>query len=258
MGVRSPVTVAGPCRTHTGFPCTADQRTLVDLADGYRAGMADLLHLAFVEADGLGHRWVGTEHLVLALLRPSAEPSAARDVLEACGVSHGRYEELLRAAVAEARPAPAAGGGGGGDRGATPNPALYGAVGRAEGLALAFGDTPVSPEHALVAVLWGRGRGLDLLDEAGVDPAEVLTRLAAAGIAVPTAALPPKERPPWGPPVEVPVSDLPRVRDALLERLEPGTWGWNVEGDDRAWVAALGADEGGPDLPRLVREILAD
>jgi ATP-dependent Clp protease ATP-binding subunit ClpA len=55
------------------------------------------LELSLREALRLGHRWIGTEHLVLGLLRQ--ERGAAARLLRAAGVEHAAVEERILGAL---------------------------------------------------------------------------------------------------------------------------------------------------------------
>jgi hypothetical protein len=71
-----------------------------------RAHLADLDRLssaAWLEAKALGNRWLGPEHLFLAILA-SNEERPAFAALAACGLDDDAFGEALTAAFASADP----------------------------------------------------------------------------------------------------------------------------------------------------------
>jgi ATP-dependent Clp protease ATP-binding subunit ClpA len=113
------------------------------------SAMHELTRQAFDEAMTRGHGWVGTEHLLLALL---AKPSTAGDVLAARGIAYDRLADRLPGGLAAPDapdPAydPAAGLSG-------PNPDGLRVIGRAEGLALASGRPSPDAVDWLLAMIY--------------------------------------------------------------------------------------------------------
>jgi len=71
----------------------------------YRSGAKRVLERAMTEAREMGHAYVGTEHLLLALLR--VEDSVAANALAALRVTHPQAREgTLRLLATDPRPAP--------------------------------------------------------------------------------------------------------------------------------------------------------
>jgi hypothetical protein len=195
-----------------------------------------LLARAWKEAEDLGHSWVGPDHFLLALLRP-ADESVAADVLRACGLTHERFaEELARvldkASLGRAKETEQA----------TPelNPAAYCMRGRAEGMATGLGEEQVGPEHVVLAALWDPYTlTRDVLTNLGVDPENVVSRVASAGIRVPAVPLPKPEQWRWGDEVDVPIAQLCALTAELPGLLPPGTpFAFNHDGKERGWVIA--------------------
>lgn len=192
-----------------------------------------------------GHRHVGPEHALGALLRPETN-SVAAEVLRELGITWERWHSHNRVEGLE-------------ERGRQFNPAWYGLVGFAEGLALTDGADRVADEHVLLALAYRRtSRHPDCLLELGADPDEVVLALARRGIAV-SDLRPPASAPdpvPQGPRVFFPEDEFSPVTRALAERFPPGAgyWGWNTDGDGRFWIdgdADLNLDE-------VVRSVVGD
>ena len=87
------------------------------MIDRYDEGTRVVVDAAVVEARRLGHRWVGTEHLLLALAaRSDTLPSAVAGLLPTAGAIRagltaiagpvGRDAELLRTVGIGSRPGP--------------------------------------------------------------------------------------------------------------------------------------------------------
>jgi len=60
----------------------------------FSSEMHDVLHLTMEEADDLGHRYIGTEHLVLGILRKDQTPAAA--ILHRHGLTLDEAREQVR------------------------------------------------------------------------------------------------------------------------------------------------------------------
>jgi hypothetical protein len=182
-------------------------------------------------SDEVGTAHIGPEHALGALLRPPRR-SAAVEVLEALGTSWARWSHDMA-------------GRHGGDAppgGARFNPAWYGFIGFAEGLALADGSGEVTDEHALLALAYRRdSRQPGALDSLDVDPEEVVRELARRGVAVSELRPAPVAAPaqPFGDKVHFAFEDFSLVMEALAERYPPGAarWGWNTDGRGRYWVS---------------------
>lgn len=200
-------------------------------------------------AVSLRHGFAGDEHLLLALVGDGEETVAA-DVLREAGLTHEAVAAALAAAIASSEPPV-----GEADyrRGLGLNPAAHELIGRAEGIAAGLGVEPAA-EHVLLAYLWGP-RCDGFLYRFGVTPSELYDELEKRGAAVPPLAPPAFPQPPSGTPQRVffPSERLDDVLAALPSLLPQGSrWGWNLDGDFRAWVSATGDF----DLDELVAQAL--
>jgi ATP-dependent Clp protease ATP-binding subunit ClpC len=90
-----------------GLNLSMEQATLAALAAEGRQGepgqepavsaeVEELLNAAVAQARGLGHRWVGTEHLTLALVDAGSTPAA--EFLRRRGISSDSLRDAVRAA----------------------------------------------------------------------------------------------------------------------------------------------------------------
>ena len=70
--------------------------------NGFTEKANNALNLAVEAAQELGHDYVGTEHLMLGLLKEGS--GVASTVLTKLGASAGAYEELLRERIGSASP----------------------------------------------------------------------------------------------------------------------------------------------------------
>src|SRR5919106_5546885 len=114
---------------------------------------AVLMSLAAREAERLGHRWLGSDHFLLALLSPAAEGSPAYEALRACSVDYDRVsEEVGRVQEAQGRPLENAEW-----SGILTNAEAHQVTAFASGLALGLGAEEVQSEHILLAILWQPG-----------------------------------------------------------------------------------------------------
>lgn len=175
---------------------------------------------AFTEAARLASSWCGVEHALLALLDPPVLTDATA-VLSDLGLTRSAAEERF---TARSRVS------GGDGRGVSPNPAFYGLMGEARGLALASGTDKVTDECLLLALAYGSQRSM--LVDFGIDPDAVVGGLAERGHLVPPV-LPPKALSPPGPMglrVYYPAAKHGEVVRAMIRRFPPGTarWGFNV------------------------------
>jgi ATP-dependent Clp protease ATP-binding subunit ClpC len=117
---------------------------------------------AEAEAKALGHKHIGTEHLVLGLLGPAGDGSRASDLLTGCGIDPDEMRLAVRAVVGPGASAPILG--------SVPFTA------RAKKVleislreTLAGGSDAIEPEHLLLGILReGDGVGARLLIERGV------------------------------------------------------------------------------------------
>jgi hypothetical protein len=208
---------------------------------------------AFAEAKRLGHSWVGPEHGLLVILRGDPADVARRAVEEA-GLDAERFERFYVERIERSDPKPKRDP----DRdGISPNPAWYGVVGRAEGLAAGVGVSDVRPVDLLLALLWDTSEWLPVAG-LGVSREDVAASLGRSGVTLPATPLPELDRP-WRNPVRVdfPMSALGEVVEVLKQRHPPGSglrWAINHDEAERAWAFA----EEGIDLHGIVDQVIAD
>jgi hypothetical protein len=213
----------------------------------------EMLKAAFAEAERLGHSWVGPEHGLLAILR--GDPAdTARLALEEAGLEAERFEQWYVESVGRSDPKPKRDPG---RDGISPNPAWYGVLGRAEGLAAGVGVSDVRPVDLLLALLWDTREWLPVTG-LGVSREDVAASLGRAGVTLPATPPPDLDRP-WRNPVRVdfPMSALGGVVEVLKQRHPPGSglrWAINHDEAERAWAMA----EEGIDLQVIVDQVLED
>lgn len=190
----------------------------------------------------LGHGYVGVDHVLLELLegKPDAVAQAA---LLAVGVRPDDVERYLEP------PGEAV-------RWISPTPRCTGLMGRAEGLALGVGDGVVRSTDLLIGLLWDDGQVAALDLPGGATREAVAAALAAAGVTLPSKALP--SPPTWSDEWTrgaFPLGELDAVLAAMHRHLPDGLhWGWNVDGGEVAWVDA----ERGVDLQAILQELGLD
>jgi hypothetical protein len=138
----------------------------------------EVASLAAREARALHHHWVGTEHVLLALLHPDC-PGAARTVL----ASFGLTPQLLREAVAASMGDPFEPGQGG----TTWSPGALLLLERAALEAVALADGEVASEHVLLALTGVWDERLVAGPLRGIDPLAVRQRVmdSTEGVATP-------------------------------------------------------------------------
>lgn len=136
---------------------------------------SDLLDPAFKEADQLSHGWIGTEHLVLAVLR---EGSVAGKSLRACGVDHDSYRRAVEGLPQDYRRRWEYQSGG---KVVAVDAQLV--LARAEGIAAGLGSSIVASEHVVLSLLWERAAlvALRLLQRLGATRADILQELKRGG-----------------------------------------------------------------------------
>jgi hypothetical protein len=101
------------------------------------------LSLAAREAGALNHRWLGSEHFLLALLASEAEGTPAYEAMRTCSVEYdGVCAELVRTQEAQGRPLEKAEWGG-----VLTNAEAHQVTAFASGLALGLGAEEVQSEH---------------------------------------------------------------------------------------------------------------
>ncbi|WP_163553265.1 Clp protease N-terminal domain-containing protein [Candidatus Frankia alpina] len=195
-----------------------------------------------------GGTYVGGEDVLLAL---ATEPSLARDVLADLGVT----PERIRTVSTKRAQARAEEIGGpplrpGGDR-AEPvlhlDPTAHAALGRAEGLALAWGHPRTEPEHWLLAVLYSDPTVLgDLLDGLGTSADAIVAELRRRGAQVPEVAAPTYR--PWrgSHHLDISAADWEPLLALLRKEHPPGSpwrWSFNYFADDADHRGRVHAEE---------------
>jgi ClpA/ClpB-like protein len=198
---------------------------------------------AFAEAHALRHGHCIDLHFLLALLKPPAPTAAAAKALKELGVT---YEEVRRQVADRMR----------GQRrshGVSSTPTYQLILGWAQGIAIVMGDSRLTDEHVLLAILYEGYGGSSRLDSFDIDPDEVVERLRADGIQTPRVEPPAAEAStgPQGPWVYFPEEDWGAVTQELVKDHPPGTahWGtnrskwkmghWYVIGEDTIPMEAI-------------------
>jgi ATP-dependent Clp protease ATP-binding subunit ClpC len=142
------------------------------------------IDLAQQEARGFGHKWVGTEHMLLGVLR--SREGAATQVLERLGVTHERARNhILRIeGVAEGDPPPA---------GEIPlTPRVSEALEQALREAFELRSDQVGTEHIVLGLLDERtGLAVRVMADGGLTPEQVRAELLRS---LPAADGPPASR----------------------------------------------------------------
>ena len=203
---------------------------------------------AFEAARTAGNRWVGHDHVLLALLDPP-EPTHAADVLAEMGVT---YEEVL-ARLAEISP-----GEGSDADGARANPIFHKVIGVARGLAIGMGSESLDDEHLLLALVYGEPEGE--LMTTHLDGDDVVDGLRGRGVQVPSLVPPVASTPigPMGHWVYFPADEFPAVTRALVELYPPRSMLW---GTNRSkWKAGYWYVHGEDEIPmeEIVRGAVSD
>jgi hypothetical protein len=202
-------TVFGTTRLGQGY------RRLVP--DGVRSGAAE-------QARGLGHGWIGGEHVLLVLL---ATPSLASDVLEELGVFHEDVAERMRGSAIECEPC---------TNGLRLTPAAHALRGRADAFAAMDGARPPRPEHWLLALVWDDKRmAVQVLHTLGATQDGILDGLRRRGVRIPD--LGPPRYAPWRArhTIEVDEGDVRPLINLLVREHPPGSewrWGFNWTRDE--------------------------
>jgi ATP-dependent Clp protease ATP-binding subunit ClpA len=180
----------------------------------------DLVGRAAQEAKDLGHPWIGSEHLLLALL---AADSTSGKALRACGLSYEAVRETVSGlADSYVQRTPK------NDDLYSPHPPPHNLLvhdpntqrihTRAEGLAWGMGDAEVRDEHELLALLWDPSFpiALRLMEKLGVTRERVLEELGRLEIEAPKVPLP--YRPSWGPTFRLSREEFERLAAELRRR----------------------------------------
>jgi ATP-dependent Clp protease ATP-binding subunit ClpA len=206
---------------------------------------------AMREADGLGHPYVGAEHLLLALVRPDETTVAARALRES-GVDYDPLRGVLGENGARRRRPP---------RAQKLPPLFHTLRARADGLAVAFGAKQVGAEHLLLAILWeAHETTTGHLERLGTSPRAVQRTLAELGATVPPGSPPARDDTRWGEDVTVriPGGDAwelaSRVRELLPEGA-PIAFNFN---STSAWYRSGEGIDLAPIVRKARRQQLAD
>lgn len=127
---------------------------------------------ARVEAESLNHHWIGTEHVLLALAKPSPDDAvAAQHILRQLGVA----EEVVRSEVLKILPPNEAASKAGEPQ---PTPRLRYVLMRSVQLAAAMDHTHIGTEHLLLGLLWEQqGIAGQVLRDHGVTFDTILERV---------------------------------------------------------------------------------
>jgi len=153
----------------------------------------ELVREAHQAATDLGHEQIGVEHLLLAIVHPSAN-SSARVALGECDVTHNRLYAEFRELPAtylksDAPVAP--------DGGRMLGAEAVHVIGRAEGMAIGMGTLAIQPEHVLMSLIWDPSDGVAItaLERLGATRARLLEALVRQKVAVPSTPL--RKRKEW-------------------------------------------------------------
>jgi len=123
-----------------------------------------VIAMAADEAEGLGSPYVGTEHLLLGLLREREAPAC--HVLQSCGLTTERARAQLAQSIGERQVRPA--------QHLPLTPATRRTFDRARQALSLSGDECVDTEHVLLGLLQEReGLAIQLLDQLNVNPSEL-------------------------------------------------------------------------------------
>jgi hypothetical protein len=197
------------------------------------------------EAVALGHGPAGAEHLVLALVAGAPDDAAGR-LLRDAGLDHDALAARLVHLYddPDAPPPP-------------PGPRRANAVGEAfgaaEGLAATLGDGVVRSTDGLLAYLWQEdGHQAETAALQGSSVSVLVAALRAAGVRIPTVAIPESDRLPWGTPIQVPEDRAEEIVAVVLARY-PALVPWRIVTREEGWVMAKTP----VDLQSIVDEVLA-
>lgn len=208
-----------------------------------------LLPPAEQQAIGREHAYIAEDDVLLALLAGEPDDRAQR-VLQRQGLTYDRTAEHVRQVGERSTPPSRRSPG---VTAAKPNAACRELLGRAQGLAVTLGEGVPGSSDALIAYLWDRrGAAVITLERLSVSADRIVADLAATGVRIPNEPLAEPDRRPWGERIFVPADRLRDIVDLLADRLQPGSFGVNIQGG-QAWVIAH-ADI---DLQALVDEALS-
>ena len=138
--------------------------------NGFTEKANNALNLAVEAAQELGHDYVGTEHLMLGLLKEGS--GVASTVLTKLGASAGAYEELLRERIGSASPTSL-----------TPEsftPRTKQILQIASLIGMRMNSSYVGTEHILVAIMQDEScYAMRFLKSMGIDPERVVRELSS-------------------------------------------------------------------------------
>ena len=142
--------------------------------NGFTSKANDALNQSIICAEGLGHTYVGTEHLLLGLLKIGGGVAAA--VLNKKGITAEKIEEMIKAQIGNGTPTKL-----------SPDyftPRFKRVIETAMSGCINMGKKFVGTEHLLIGILSeGDNYAVRFIGELGVDVANLTTdALAAAGI----------------------------------------------------------------------------
>jgi Clp amino terminal domain, pathogenicity island component len=178
----------------------------------------DLVSRAAQQARDLGHPWIGSEHLLLALLDTD---SASGQALRACGLSYeaaceavsGLSDSYVQRTPRRDDPYPSTP-----PRNWLVAPDIQRVDARAEGLAAGMGSPEATDEHELLALVWDPAStvALHLMERLGATRERVLQELGRLGVEVPMVPLP--YRPLWGPTFRLSREEFEQLAAELRQR----------------------------------------
>lgn len=205
-------------------------------------GLDRLLRFAWSEAKRVESAVIGPEELVLAILHPEAGESAAARALRDCGIEREALaEDTARKGAGEAL-----------DAGPQLNPAAYGFMGLAEGIAAGLGAAEVGADHVLLAFLWEPTFSSRVFERHGSSRELVRARLAELGVDLPQADLPPPDARRWGPSVDVALNELPILVHELPYVMPQGAQLRFNHDRKKGWIAATEGVDLAVYIPRAI------
>jgi ATP-dependent Clp protease ATP-binding subunit ClpA len=141
-------------------PAYGQDELLADSFDTHKDHAPKVLQLAREEAQGLSHKHVGTEHLLLGLMRE--QQGAAARVLSELGVTHARVQNAVRFIIGQGEHAVA--------DDITLTPRAKNVIELAIAEARALGHDSIGTEHLLLALLRdSEGVAVGVLESLGVN-----------------------------------------------------------------------------------------
>lgn len=134
------------------------------------AALEEVRSLSVKQALGLRHRWIGPEHILLALLQPTC-PGRAREVLESLGIDGPSMHRVIVNLHGDPFLSPVSG--------SMLSRSAELILETARRKAVEAGDDVATSEHVLLALTdqWERQAGTGLLSARGLDPSIVIERV---------------------------------------------------------------------------------